>query len=80
MLLLEGYHTIKEKQNTLKTHVEEEIMINRKIVSAVLDREVSEKDMLNLEEYWKAFHDDPVTYIGTGVISIINQYLDVVNS
>ena len=51
-------------------------MINTKIVSAVLEREVTEDEMQYIYEDWRAFHDDPTHYAGTAVVQMVNQYLD----
>ena len=51
-------------------------MINTKIVSAVLGREVTEDEMQYIYEDWRAFHDDPTHYAGTAVVQMVNQYLD----
>ena len=51
-------------------------MVNRRIVSDILGREVSEGEMQYIYEDWKAFHDDPVRFIGTAVVQCVNQYLD----
>lgn len=51
-------------------------MVNMKIVADILNREVDELDMMYLHDDWGAFYDDPVRYIGTPVVQMVNQYLD----
>lgn len=48
----------------------------KKLVSAVLKRDVTNLEMQYILEDWKAFHDDPVKYSGTVVVQMVNEYLD----
>ena len=51
-----------------------------KLVSAVLNREVTEVEMQLIYEDWRAFHDDPAKYSGSVVVSLVNEYLDGFNA
>lgn len=51
-----------------------------KLVSAVLNRKMTEVEMQLIYEDWKAFHDDPVKYSGSVVVKLVNEYLDGFNA
>ena len=51
-----------------------------KLVSAVLNRKVTEDEMQLIYEDWRAFHDDPAKYSGTAVVQLVNEYLDGFNA
>ena len=51
-----------------------------KLVSAVLNRKVTEDEMQLIYEDWRAFHDDPAKYSGTFVVQLVNDYLDGFNA
>ena len=51
-----------------------------KLVSAVMNRKVTEDEMQLIYEDWRAFHDDPAKYSGTVVVQLVNDYLDGFNA
>lgn len=48
----------------------------KKLVSAILQRDLSDMEMQFILEDWKAFYDEPVKYSGTVVVKLVNEYLD----
>ena len=51
-----------------------------KLVSAVLNREVTKEEMQLIYEDWGAFYDNPVKYSGSVVVQLVNEYLDGFNA